>query len=108
MLVAAPVHQSKKKTDSSPPPRDPIIRRLALRMALSPSPRRGTVDPGPLGVDTLRKDLPDPADFRVLRLAHLAPVRVSPDFQSSVLGNKPRWGGPLQGLLPFWGSSDHF
>lgn len=44
-----------------------LIRRLLLRMALNPSPRRATVDPGPLGVDALRKYLPDPAGFRALR-----------------------------------------
>lgn len=68
-------------------------------MALNPSPRRGTVDPG---------SLPDPADFRALRPAHLAPDRVSPDLQGSVLGNKPRWGGPSQGRFPFWGFLDRF
>lgn len=80
MLVAAPAHQSQEATPvhrlGTPSFADWFCEWRSTRVLGVAS-----VGPGPLGVDTLRKYLPDPANFRALRPAHLAPDRVSPGSQ---------------------------
>ncbi|KAK3504885.1 hypothetical protein B0T13DRAFT_499217 [Neurospora crassa] len=55
-------------------------------------PRRATVDPGPLGVDALRKYLPDPAGFRALRSSASSTGTGSYRVSKALLRNSARSG----------------